>query len=272
MKHSIVLAPMVLAIALGARPAAAQEVVFAYKFEPNAVERHRVKLNQEATMGAMSVTNLVDMEVTIKCVTANDGKYGMELKFDKCDVTQQMMGNTTETPLGEQITGQTIVFTTDASGEVTNIEPLGAMDAWPVAQQVIRPVLESWYPHLPNKAIAVGGTWKKAGVKQTDESGTETLTNATFTYKGLKKEKTREVAVVEQVLDTTLGGSSSNALGSYILAGTGKGKGEFWFDAVKSRVVKFKTDIDVTLDMTPQSGGDTMKTLLVNHVERSILE
>ena len=58
-----------LALASGAAPAVADDVTFAYKFEPGTTERHRAKLNQEVTMGPMAVSNIADMEVTVKCLS-----------------------------------------------------------------------------------------------------------------------------------------------------------------------------------------------------------
>jgi hypothetical protein len=246
--------------------------MFAYRFEPGASERYSIKLNQEVDMGGMAVSNIADMEVTVKCVAAKDGKFSMEMKFDKVDVSMTMMGNTSASPLGEQIMGQAIMFTADASGDVTDVTPVGAFDSWATAQQLVKPVVESWYPHLPNKAVAVGGTWEKAGEKEKSSNGTETTTNTTFKFREIKKEKGRDVAVVEQVLDTAIGGTSATPMGVYTVAGNGKGKGEFSFDAAKARVVRLKGKIDMTMDMTPQSSGEAVKTVVTNHLERNLLE
>ena len=77
---------------------------------------------------------------------------------------------------------------------------------------------------------------------------------------------------VEQVLDTAIGGTSATPMGVYTVAGNGKGKGEFSFDAAKARVVRLKGKIDMTMDMTPQSSGEAVKTVVTNHLERNLLE
>lgn len=275
MRHSngfAVRACALLAVVVATVPAVAQEVTFAYKFEPGASERSRVKLNQEVTMGQMAVSNIADMEVTVKCVSTAEGKYAMEMKFDKVDVSMSMMGNTSASPLGEQITGQTISFTADANGNVTDVKPVGVFDAWDSASQLVTPVVEGWYPHLPNKAVAVGGQWEKKGEKESDASGTETLTNASFKFKEIKKDKGGDVAVVEETLDTAITGNSATPMGTYAVMGAGKGKTEFAFDPAKSRVARIKGKIDIEMDMTPQSGGDPVKTVVINHVERNVLE
>lgn len=255
-------------------PSFAQQVTFAYHFEPGTSERYSVKFNQDVDMmgGKMTVSNLADMEVTVTCVAAKDGKFSMQMKFDKVDVSTTMQGTPSASPLGEQIMGQSIMFTANANGDVTDVTPVGSFDAWASAQTLVRPVVESWYPHLPDKAVAVGGTWEKAGEKRKVESGTETITNAAFKFREMKKEKGRDLAVVEQTLDTSVGGTTTTPMGVYTVAGFGKGKGDFSFDPAKSCVVKIKGKVDITMDMTPQSGGEPVRTVMSNHLERTLLE
>ncbi len=260
------------AVVLGAATVFAQDVTFAYKFEPGSSERHRVKLNQEVTMGTMAVSNLADMEVTVKCVSGANGKYAMEIKFDKVDVGMTMMGQTSASPIGDQLVGQSIAFTADGNGEVTEVKPVGVFDAWATAQTLVEPVLEGWYPHLPGNAVKVGGGWKKAGEKKPSSSGVDTQINAAYTFKAMKKEKGRDLAVVDQALDAVVSGKTAMPMGTFLVAGTGKGKGEFLYEPAKGRVVKVKGKIDISMDMTPEDGGDTMETVVINHVERDLLD
>jgi len=261
-----------LAVALSAASAVAQEVTFAYDFEPGASERHRVKLNQEMDMGGMAIGYLADMSVTLKCVSAADGKYAMEMKFDKVDVSTTMGGNVSANPIGEQLVGQAVTFDVDAIGDVSNIKPVGAFDAWDSAKQMVEPVIDRWYIHLPNQAVAVGGSWKKDGEKETQSSGSQIVTNSTYTFKAMKKEKGRDLAVIDQALDSKISGTTTTPVGIYTVDGSGKGKFEILFDPAQSRVVKFKGKIDVSMDMTPQAGGDLMQMIVANHFERQLLE
>jgi hypothetical protein len=261
-----------LVVALSAAPAVAQEVRFAYDFKPGASERHRVKLNQEMDMGGMAIGYLADMSVSLKCVSGADGKYSMEMKFDKVDVSTSMMGNVSANPIGEQLVGQAITFDVDASGDVNNIKPVGAFDAWDTAKQLVEPVIDRWYIHLPNQAVAVGGSWKKEGEKELQSSGTQTVTNTTYTYKAMKKEKGRDVAVIDQAQDSKISGVATTPMGIFNVDGSGQGKFEILFDPAQSRVVKFKGKIDVSMDMTPQAGGDLVQMIVANHFERELLE
>jgi hypothetical protein len=260
------------AVALAATSAAAKEVTFAYRFEAGTKERYRVKLNQEIDMGGMAVTSLADMEVTLTCASGAEGKYVMEMKFDKVDVSMTMMGNTSQSAVGDQLTGQTVSFAVNENGDVDDIKPVGAFDAWATVRQLVEPVLEEWYPHLPNRAVAVGGEWKQDGEKKESSSGTSTVTNATYKFKEMRQDKGRDVAVVEQVLATTIGGTSTTPAGLYSVAGSGRGKFQVLYDPAKSRVSEVKGKIDISMDMTPQGGGDTVQTAVTNHLERSFLE
>ena len=260
------------AVALWAASAVAQEVKFAYDIKPESSERHRVKLNQEIDMGGNAMGHMVDMSVTLKCVSAADGKYGMEMKFDKVDVSMSMGGNVATNPIGEQMAGQSITFDVDATGDVTNIKPVGSFEAWDHVSQIVEPVVDAWYIYLPNKAVAVGGTWAKEGEKETQSTGTQSVTNSSYTFKAMKKEKARDVAVVEYVSDSKLSGATATPMGVFNTAGSGKGKFEVLFDPAQSRVVKFKGKIDLDMDMTPQAGGDIVEMVMANSFERELLE
>lgn len=261
-----------LAVALSAASAVAQEVTFAYDFKTGASERHRVKLNQEMDMGGMVAGYLVDMSVSLQCASGADGKYAMEMKFDKVDVSTSMMGAVSVNPIGEQLVGQAVTFDVDASGDVSNIEPVGAFEAWDTARQLVEPVIERWYIHLPKQAVAVGSSWKKEGEKEVQSSGTQTVTNTTYTFKAMKKEKGHDVAVIDQTQDSKISGTATTPVGVFDVDGSGKGKFEILFEPTRSRVVKFKGKIDLTTDMTPQAGGDPMHMIVTNHFERELLE
>lgn len=263
---------MMLAVALSAASAVAQEVTFAYEFKPGSVERHRVKLNQEADMGGMAMSNMADMQVSLKCVSGVEGKYAMEMKFDKVDVSTTMYGNAMVSPMGEQLTGQAITFDVDAKGVVSNIAPVGSIDGWDASKQLVEPVVDDWYPYLPGQAVAVGGSWKKEGETKTQAGGTQTVTNSTYTFKAMKKEKTSDVAVVDVALDTKASGTAASPMGLFNVAGGGKGKFEVLFDPAKKRVVKVKGKFDLSMDMTPQDGGDVIETVFANNFERELLD
>ncbi len=261
-----------MSIVAATTPVAAKDITFAYKFEPGTTERHRAKLNQEVTMGPMAISNIADMEVTVKCISGADGKYAMEMTFDKVDVSMTMGGNTTANPVASQLAGQTISFTANANGDVADIKPLGTFEAWGTARQLVEPIIEGWFPHLPNQAVAVGGEWKKNGDKKGSESGMETEIEGSFKFRELKKDKGLDVAVVDQTMLATVSGKTATPMGSYTVAGAGKGKGDFLFDPSKSRVVRLKGQIDLNMDLTPEAGGEPVETVITNHVERELLE
>jgi hypothetical protein len=61
-------------------------------------------------------------------------------------------------------------------------------------------------------------------------------------------------------------------MGAFALTGAGKGKFEFLFDPASAKIVRLKGAMDVDIDMTPEAGGDPMKTAVSNHVEVELLE
>jgi hypothetical protein len=259
-------------VVLAAVAAFAQEVTFAYQFAPGTSERYRIKLNQEADFAGFAMSNLADMEVTVKCVTAVQDKFQMNMTFDKADISTTMAGNTSANPIGEQLVGKTIEFMVAATGEVSDVKPVGEFDAWGQVQQIIAPMVDNWYARLPGKAVAVGGEWKQEAEKDVDASGAETVTKASYKFREIKKDKGRDFAVIDQNTDATIGGTSQTPMGAYTVAGSGTGKMELMFDPGKKRIAKVKGKMDVAMDMTPQSGGETVKAVVTNHIERSLLE
>jgi hypothetical protein len=130
-------------------------------------------------------------------------------------------------------------------------------------------VIERWYIHLPKQAVAVGSSWKKEGEKETQSSGTQTVTNTTYTFKAMKKEKGRDVAVIDQTQDSKISGAATTPVGVFDVDGSGKGKFEFFFDPTRSRVVKAGSTSD---GYDAQAGGDPMHMIVTNHFERELLE
>lgn len=261
-----------LAVALAAAPAVAQEVTFAYDFKPGSVERHRVKLNQEADIGGMTMSHMADMQVSLKCVSGAEGKYTMEMTFDKVDVSSTMYGSATVSPMGEQLTGQVVTFDVDAGGNVSNIAPVGSFEGWDASKQLVEPLVDDWYPYLPSQAVAAGASWKKEGETKTVAGGAQTVTNSTYTFKAMKKEKGGDVAVVDVAPDTKASGTAATPAGIYAVTGGGKGKFEVLFDPAKKRVVKVKGKWNLSMNMTPQDDGDVVEAVYGSNFERELLE
>jgi hypothetical protein len=262
----------VFIVALAAASAAAQEVTFAYQFAPGSSERYRIKLNQDVAMGAFEMKNLADMEATVKCVSAAENSFVMNMTFDKADIATSMMGNMSANPMGEELVGKTIEFKVDANGTVSDVKPVGTFDAWGQVQQIIMPMVDKWYPRLPGNAVPVGGEWKQEPEKDVDASGAETVSTATYKFKEMRKEKGRDLAVVDQNLSATIGGTAQTPMGSYTVAGSGNGKMELLFDPAKKCIAKAKGKMDVSMDMTPQTPGDVVKAMFTNNIERTLLE
>jgi len=251
---------------------AAGDVAFVYKFEPGKSQKYRLQINTEMEMTGMQASQVADMMVTVACVSKKADAYAMTLTFDKVDASNTIGGNMTADPTAIKMVGKSVGFTVDANGTVSDIGPGAGFDAWPEVQQVVEPTLKNWYVYLPGNTVKVGGTWKRDNHRDKSAAGSEYVSNESFKYREMKKLKAHDVAVVDEDVTTEVGGSSQTPVGVFNLAGTGKGKFEFQFDPAIGAIRFFKGSMDTDINMTPQSGGDPMKTTVTNHIERELIE
>jgi hypothetical protein len=262
-----------LGAALLATAAVAGEgVMFAHRFEADSSQRYRVRFDSSLDMAGMEITSVVDMEATVKCLAVVDGKSAMVMTFDKMEMSQMIMGKMESSPMSAMVEGKSVNFSVDAHGEVSEITPAAGFDAWAEVRMLVEPILQGWYVYLPATEVAVGGEWQRENRKVTSGSGEEVISNEYFKFKEMRKEKGRECAVVEQTADETVGGARPTPMGTFALSGAGKAKFEFLYDPASGRVVRIKGATDLDIDMTPESGGDAVKTAVSNHVERELLE
>ena len=252
--------------------AMAGDMMFAHKFEQGKSQRYRLKLNTEMEMTGMEASQTADMTVKVTCSAADKGKYTMTVLFEKVEASNMIAGNLQEDPSAAQMTGKTVIFTVDAHGSVSNIMPGPGFDVWSSVQQVVEPTLKNWYVYMPDKALPVGGEWKRENFRDQSVSGADYVTNEKFKFREVKKVKGGELAVVDENVTTTVGGTTETPIGVFKLAGTGTGKFEFWFDPARGTVPHFKGTMETSIDMTPQSGSATMKTVVANHIERDLIE
>jgi hypothetical protein len=261
-----------VALALLAGTAVAGDVMFGYKFEQGKSQRYHLKLNTEMKMTGMEASQTADMTVNVTCSSADKGKYTMSVLFEKVQASNMIAGNLNEDPSAAKMVGKTVIFTVDSHGSVSNITPGPGFDVWSSVQQVVEPTLKNWYVYMPAKAVPVGGEWKRENHRDKSVAGADYVTNEHFKFRESKKEKNRELAVVDQDVTTTIGGTTETPIGVYKLAGTGAGKFEFSFNPANGTIPYFKGTMETNIDMTPQSGGMAMKTTVANHIERELLE
>jgi len=262
--------PLIL-VALAVAAWAADGVNFSYRFQPGAAERHRVKVNTEADFGGMAMSQVADLEVSVKCVSAAEGRNVMQLTVDKADMSRTMFGNMEKDPTGEMLVGHAISFVVDGHGKVDEVAPVGYFEGWDQIKRFIDPVIKNWYVHLPGEVVAVGGEWTHDPPKETDESGVEVTSHSVYKFKEMKKDKGRDLAQVSVDVENTMGGKSTTPAGVYDVDGKGKGKYEFSFDPATGAVAKFKGSIDVDMNLTPQTGGDPVATVMGYTIERELL-
>jgi hypothetical protein len=256
------------AIAVGAEDG----VMFAHHFETGASNRYRVRFNAEADLHGMTMSQLGDMEVTVKCTSAAEGTYGMEMKFDKVEMSRSMADKMETDPRGEQLVGNVVSFSVDDKGNVTNIKSVGDDEVWSQLRSTLEPIVKDWYVYLPSQKVPVGGTWSRDNVKETQAGGIEATTNAQFKFKEMKQEGGRQCALVTATIESVFGGKAKNPAGEFDVKGNGKGKYEFCFDPATSVVVKYKGKMDVEMQLVPSSSeGDAMESTIGYTFEKELL-
>jgi hypothetical protein len=265
-------AAAVLAVAVTTLASAAGEVTFGYVFTPGKAEKYRLKINTDMEMTGLQASQVASMDVTVACVSKKADAYAMTLTFDKVDASNTIGGNTATDPNAMKMLGKPVGFTVNAHGDVSDIGPGPGFDAWPAVQQVIEPTLKNWYVYLPGTPVAVGGTWKRENYRDKSSAGAEYVSNESFKFRETKKEKGMSVAMVDEDVTTEVGGSTETPVGVFNLAGTGKGKFEFQFDTAKGVIRYFNGTMTTDINMTPQTGGDAMKTSVKNTVERQLIQ
>ncbi len=251
---------------------AAGEVTFGYKFTPGTKEKYQLKINTEMEMTGMQASQIADMTVTVTCVSKQGDAYAMTLTFDKVDASNKLGDSMQADPSAVKMVGKSVGFTVDTHGDVRDIGPGPGFDAWPEVQQVVEPTLKNWYVYLPGSAVAAGGTWKRENYRDKSAAGSEYVSNSNFKFREMKKLKGHDVAMVDEDVTTEVGGSTQTPVGVFNLAGTGKGKFEFQFDPATCTIRYFKGSMETDINMTPQTGGDAMKTSVTNHIERELIE
>jgi hypothetical protein len=165
-----------------------------------------------------------------------------------------------------------VVFTVDSHGSVSNIAPGPGFDVWAQVQQVVEPTLKNWYVYMPGKAVAAGSGWKRENYRDKSPSGADYVTSEVFKFRESRKEKGADLAIVNQDVTTTVGGTTETPMGTFKLSGTGTGKFEFAFDPATRTITTFSGNMETLIDMTPQTGGTAMKTTVTNHIERELLD
>ncbi|MDH4037457.1 MAG: hypothetical protein OEX18_07245 [Candidatus Krumholzibacteria bacterium] len=253
-----------------AAQALAQDVMFAYSFEEGSSRQYRVKLSQELAFSGNTMGQIGDFEVTLKCLSVADGVASMELVFDKADMMREMFGNQAADPLADMLVGHGIVFKVDPSGEVSDIAQSGYYDGWDSVQPFVEPLVKGWFPRLPGRAHAPGGTWESSDTEK-GADGTDVKVTAHYTYKENKKQGGVDCASVTGDLATEVAGTSVSPMGTFQVEGGGKGKFEFLFDPAARAIVKLKSRMTVDMDLTPRAGGDTVDTSVNYQMERELL-
>jgi hypothetical protein len=252
-------------------PARAQEtVMFKYKFKEGYNQDYKIKFSQEMYFGAFGTSFFSDLEVTFKCVgVSEDGKFNMEVVFNKVDASRRQGDTMEETNLGEQLTGQTVACVVDAHGEVDDIKAMGYIEAWRQIERDIETVIQAFFAYLPAEEVAKGENWEN-----TDEQSQEDLhitSRTEYEFKEIKNEKGRQCAKVEAETEIGIGGVQATPQGDFNAEGEGEGETELYFDVADGIIVKMKDKMEIKMDMTPVAGGDGFELTRSYQIEVELL-
>jgi hypothetical protein len=260
----------VVAIGFGATLVGADEDVFlGYKFEEGYSKDYKVKFNQEIDYGGFAFSQIIDMEVTEKCVGSEEDLFLMEMVFNKVDAARMQFDNMEQDPNGERLVGQTVTFKVDSHGETSEMRPAGYIDGWDQIKEIVDRVVDNWYAYLPNEAVAKGGKWTKVDEPE-EELGLIVEGKADYVFKELKKEKGALCAKIEAKIENTLRGTQDTPAGVMTVDGGGTGDSEFFFCTTTSTIVKYKVKVEMKMDMTPEAGGDATETTVNVVMERAV--
>ena len=268
----ILVAIGILAVTVTApAPAPAEEsVMFKYKFREGYNQDYKIKFSQEMYFGSFGMSFFWDLEVTFKCVgITEDGKFNMEVVFNKVDASRMQGDRMEETKLGEQLTGQTVACVVDVHGEVDDIKAMGYIEAWRQIERDIKTVIQAFFVYLPAEEVAKGENWEN-----TDERNQEELhitSRSEYEFKEIKDKKGRQCAKVKAKTEVGIGGVQETPQGDFKAEGEGEGETEFYFDVADGIIVKLKDEMEIKMDMTPVAGGDGFEITRSYQIEVELL-
>jgi hypothetical protein len=246
-------------------------VYFAYDFGDGYNQRYEISFSEERAAGNYSMTSIFDLEITEKFIGVNDdGKFEIEIVFDKVDASVMLFDQMRETHIGEQLTGQSIGFLLDKNGEHSELKALGYIESWEQHKGTIEMFVGMFYVPLPGKGYAKDDKWEYTD--EQDNNGLNTTTRSEYHFKEMKKEAGHDCAKVTIETEVGLGGILETPGGDFETEGEGEGESEFYFDSANGLVVKLKSKIEVNLDLTPVTGkGEVQQVTNTYEIERKLL-
>jgi hypothetical protein len=265
---AVVAAAVALALG-GAQVGAGESTYLGYKFAEGHSQEYKVKFNQEVDFGNFAMSQIIDMEVTEKCVGMDDSLHLMEIDFDKVESTRMQFDKMVDDPTGENLTGHAVTFKVDKHGETSDMRAVGYIEGWERMKKVVESMVDNWYAYLPDTTINEGSGWSQdEGPKH---EGMLTYSNkADFHFAEVKKEKNRQCAKITAETENTVSGSQDTPAGSMDVTGGGTGEVEFYYCMKSSTIIKYKAKVEMKMDLEPQGGGDTTQMTVNVVMEREV--
>jgi hypothetical protein len=222
-----------------------------YKCEPGYTQKSKCEFSQNQDFYGMNYVILIEMEITESCVEViADTAYKMELVFDEVSSSMTMNDNLMPNNFDEAFKGQTVSYIVDKSGEVTDVKAKSYIEDWRQFGETVKMVISGFFPSLSGKVVKPGEKWDEETTENPKENPKlEVVTKMFYEFKEMKKEKGRECAKIFAKSNSTFKGLITTPQGELDTNGNSKSEAEFFFDAGKGCIVKFKAKTETDAKM-----------------------
>lgn len=225
-----------------------ESVNVGYRFEKGHTDKYKFELSQEYEFKGYSFFTLFDIEFGEKCEeNVNDSLYKMIISINKVSATFTRNNELEDINLDEQMMNQTFTFNISPRGIVSELECEGYLEDEDEVMSVIRFLLTSSYPYLPDSSLAEEDEWSFEGNTVKEEKSNTSMemeSTAGFKIEEYKKEKGKSCAKIKTSAEIYLHGRVENEAGRFIIDGNGMEKGEAYFDISGGRIIKMKSQIE----------------------------
>jgi hypothetical protein len=219
----------------------------------------------------------VDIEYTEKCVESiNDTLFKMEVIVNKVSAEMKRNDKLSDVNIDEGMNEKTFTFSLNKNGMIADVQPKGYIENEQEVMHVMNIILVGSYPYLPGRKVSIGEEWEFQGsTLRGVKTDLDIESNSKFKAEEIGKEMDRTCLKVKRQSETQLSGRVENESGTFLLDGSGEGKGEFYFDIDNACIVKLKADSGAEVTSIDASSGsaDERQTYTSNisyHLKKEI--
>ncbi len=240
-----------------------ESVNVGYRFEKGHSDEYKFELSQEYEFKGHSFFTLFDIEFGEKCEeNANDSLFKMIISINKVSATFKRNNEIQDISLDEQMMNQSFAFNISSRGIVSELECEGYLEDEEEVMSLIKLLLISSYPYLPDSSLAEEGEWSFEGNTVKEEKSNTSMameSTAGFKVEEFKKEKGKNCAKIKTSAEIYMHGRIENEAGRFIIDGNGMEKGEAYFDISGGRIIKMKSQVEAEVTAVDASGTAAAK-------------